>query len=452
MGLQKKETTHISIMGSCVPRDTFEICKNADGYFAGLENSYTVDRFIQSISPVSAIFDPIDETTSKQLICEAEASGAANFDKRNFMLDVTKTWRNYLSEVKSDWLIIDLSTARLRLFEFENSIITEGSLVRILDKHKALSEDSLLSKLKLFNTIDVAECDQEYLINAYSRYFDELLAIYPQEKIIVLGIEHNFSFVDEVLSKVELLSYSIKYQQQIENNIINFAYSYAKEYMPRAHFIDPLPVSICDRRHKWGMMGLHYMPDTYLYFFRCIDYITHSNDDRSFEKEHIMQLQIDFSKKMFLKYSVIANKNLEEERNKLSLKHGVSPGVYVKNGITLTISDDFSYTVSGEATNDVVFYLISSHKNPLGGWASRKEDTEPGVYKFVTGTRKIEDKFFIQLLLTDSINADKRWITGDFKSVKFRIHNLYDYRLVRLVVRAGVSVNERGKLFLEKIE
>lgn len=44
---------HISIIGSCVCRDAFSIPQGTEEY-GKEENEYTVDRFIQSINPLSA--------------------------------------------------------------------------------------------------------------------------------------------------------------------------------------------------------------------------------------------------------------------------------------------------------------------------------------------------------------------------------------------------------------
>jgi len=292
------------------------------------------------------------------------------------MLDVTKTWSDYLNEVKSEWLIIDVSTARFRIIEFENSYITESLEVCITSKLDKISDDSLLYKLKQSEKVDALDFDCEFLKTQYFKYFDKLLSMYPQEKIIVLGVRHGFSFIDDELLKVSLLDYNVECRQKRENKIIDFAYSCAKEYMPNAHFIDALPIEVCDVRHKWGMLGLHFIADTYLYYFRCIDFIVHCSLDKFQEKDYISKMQFDFTKKIFSKFSLFVNKIVEKDRNKLRMDKGVLPGSYEKNGVKLVIMDDYSYSVSGTSTDDTVFYLFSSQKNPMGEWTSVKEKTE----------------------------------------------------------------------------
>ena len=58
---------NISIFGSCVSRDTFELCKESMLYRQGEENNYLVDRFVQSICPVSAVHPPLKNKISSQL-------------------------------------------------------------------------------------------------------------------------------------------------------------------------------------------------------------------------------------------------------------------------------------------------------------------------------------------------------------------------------------------------
>ena len=89
--IPEKKPTHVSVIGSCVSRDVFELCKTADGYTKD-ENSYVVDRFVQSINPVSAVSAPVRNDLADELIASSQMSRAVNFYKRCFMLDVTKKW------------------------------------------------------------------------------------------------------------------------------------------------------------------------------------------------------------------------------------------------------------------------------------------------------------------------------------------------------------------------
>jgi hypothetical protein len=106
--------THVSILGSCVLRDAFTLSKNAADY-SDTGREFVIDRFVQSINPLSAISPALPTELSEALVEESLASKTSNFYKRNFRLDVTKGWADYLAEVSSEYLLLDLSTARLAM-------------------------------------------------------------------------------------------------------------------------------------------------------------------------------------------------------------------------------------------------------------------------------------------------------------------------------------------------
>ncbi len=64
MGFKRNRKTsdgkvHISVLGSCVSRDSFEIVKGLGDYCAEKETQYAVDRHIQGISVASAMSKPL---------------------------------------------------------------------------------------------------------------------------------------------------------------------------------------------------------------------------------------------------------------------------------------------------------------------------------------------------------------------------------------------------------
>ena len=111
---------HISILGSCVCRDLFEIPTSKTGE----SGEFIVDRFVQSVHPISAVSEPCEKTLLHFIKEVLNRSNLNNFNKRNLILDADKNVFNFLKEVKSDWLIIDLTTSRYKLIFYKDSILT----------------------------------------------------------------------------------------------------------------------------------------------------------------------------------------------------------------------------------------------------------------------------------------------------------------------------------------
>lgn len=104
----------ISILGICVLRDIFGLHKN--------NGDYQIDRFIQSVNPISSVSKSM---LQKNIGHEDEEiqdifRGEFNFYKRNLLFDLNKTIFPYLSEVKSEYLMIDAGTCRFDLLRYSD--------------------------------------------------------------------------------------------------------------------------------------------------------------------------------------------------------------------------------------------------------------------------------------------------------------------------------------------
>ena len=86
---------HLTIIGSCVSRDPFDIIKTIEGYDEKFETSYVVDRYIQSVSVFSAMSKPLPKEITEKMVSESESSTCANFFKKMFRLDATKAEKDY---------------------------------------------------------------------------------------------------------------------------------------------------------------------------------------------------------------------------------------------------------------------------------------------------------------------------------------------------------------------
>ena len=443
-------TTHVSIIGSCVCRDTFSITEEVmkrEGKKP--ENEYIVDRFIQSINPLSAISKPLETSIAETLIEESKYSTASNFYKRCFMLDVTKTWLQYLAEVKSDYLIIDFSTVRLNCHEIENGYLTYEDLGwKISSNISKNIQSPAFNKFIQGKVISISDFSREELKDIYTQYLSRLLKLYSQKNIIVIDAHHCFTFVDPNCPYVCPNNLLLNHNRKAKNPLIDMAYQLVKEIIPNAYFIDSLPVLVGNMHHKWGIGGLHYVDEVYLYFYNVIDTIIHSNKSPAEINTNIQQLRDKYTKIIFENYLSTVTQCLQKERNLLDYSLGMTIGKFEQNGVTLVINSDYSFSLYGTATQDTVFYLYHAYKNPLSLWKSVKVPTLPGRYIFSTQVKSVPDNFYIQMVLTDE-QLNKKWISGNLSSI-ITLDKPYDYRLVRAVIHKDCSIDVKGLLTFEK--
>ncbi len=439
---------HVSILGSCVSRDAFSLSKNASGY-AGTGEEYVVDRFIQSIHPLSAISAPVSPSRAEALIEESKSSTATNFYKRNFMLDVTKRWESYLSEVRSDWLILDLSTIRLELRSVDDTYITydlESTVTKGID---TLPDEGALASLQNGRISDLFSISPEQIHPFLSEYFDRILSLYPAERIIVLDIHHVYTYIDPVARAVATPNAVADNRYRLEDNVIRIAYDYAKEYLKGAYFVDALPVLVGNVNHIWGRCGLHYLDEIYLYMLRAIDLITQTDAPRIQKETELSALRQKFAHAVFEIYADAANRSAAHAANLLNFASGIRAGTYEKNGLLLTVHPDSGYAVQGCATEDTIFYLYSRTQDPCGAWSSIPTELPPGLYRLTTDVEAIPERVTLQLVLSDK-EKKQRWISVNV-ATRFTLTSTCVYILIRLIVKKGECVNLNGKMILERL-
>ena len=107
--MNMNEKKHVSIIGSCISRDVFGF--NQD-------SGYQIDRFVQSISPISGGTDSVSDIDYQRAINDIMGEyEISNFYKRNFALDLTGKAFDYLFEADSEYLLMDMTTCRYDLLK-----------------------------------------------------------------------------------------------------------------------------------------------------------------------------------------------------------------------------------------------------------------------------------------------------------------------------------------------
>ena len=115
--MKDKNMKKVSIIGSCVGRDALRLHNNSE---------FCVERFVQDIHPVSVgansnigiSYESIMDTTMKQY-------DIPNFYRKMFALEFSGAAINYLSEVSSDFLVIDIACCRFDLINGKAGLRTK---------------------------------------------------------------------------------------------------------------------------------------------------------------------------------------------------------------------------------------------------------------------------------------------------------------------------------------
>ena len=440
----ERKQIHVSILGSCVSRDAFSLTQGTE---AGAD--FTVDRFVQSIHPLSAISAPVDRVLSEKLLALSLDARTSNFYKRNFKLDLTKGWEAYLSEVKSEWLILDLSVVRLDLRPIGETYVTHELE---LTATKGLDESGTpeIAALREKALKEACEMSDEELRPILAKYFKRILALYPAKRIIVLDVRHVYTYIDPVEKTVATPSAMLDRRYRNEDRVIDIAYTYAKEYLRDAHFVDALPLRVGNVRHVWGRCGLHYLDEAYLYFRRAIERITDPHASRRALTHDLSALRLSFSEKIFALYADASNRTAEGRANLLAPNEGLLAGVYEKNGLTVTVDTNRHYTVKGTAREDTAIYLCTLHGTPFGTWAPLPVSLPEGIYRLTTDVEAAPDRISVHLITTDR-EGKQRWLAVDV-SRKLPLNGEPASVLVRMIVKKGSCVCLEGRMVFERLE
>ena len=270
-----------SVFGNCVSRDTVEVL------------GCHVNRFIQDISPISASYgSPLvgrDKFTEENIADYLLNPKLNHFSVRNTMLDINKDLYDYLFQVKSDWLILDVGCLRFRTLigKKGDAAVTEflyNRLKDVLDKEE-------------FNLVRVTDMDEETFSKCMDKYISAILKGYDENKIIVVEEYLVADYVDSERIGIHPFSYAIKER----NYDIIRGYNYLKSKLKKAHYIPFLPNVLSDEMHKWGNEPLHYVREYYEYGSEAIKLIVKQLPIEE-EKIKIEELRDYYSRKIEMEY------------------------------------------------------------------------------------------------------------------------------------------------------
>ncbi|MGG4507255.1 DUF6270 domain-containing protein [Heyndrickxia sporothermodurans] len=224
------------MLGSCVTRDIFRICKS----------QYTINYYHARSSLLSLMSRPY-------LITEDDIKINSNFKKKVVLTDLNKDYFQRLKERESDYLIIDFIDERFAIYQIGFSYITRSSY---------FVEAGLLDKLggRLLRKADLTKEWEESCL----RFINQLKEIYPTDKIILHKAFFTCEYIDKEGNKQVFESRKVNIYKSI-NRLLEHYYSFFEKNLPGLNIIElPRESYLSWEGHEWGLAPMHY-EDQYYY-------------------------------------------------------------------------------------------------------------------------------------------------------------------------------------------
>ena len=331
----KTKTINVSIAGSCVCRDTFEIVKQYESFNQDAAK-YLINMYIQSISFASAVAPKLEKSLTDALVEESEKSEKANFFKKMFKIDVEKNYFDYLGSVKSDWLIIDMTPSRFKLLKIGESYLSYDLAITIATGCKESTPDSAMSLIKSGEVVDLIDYDADVLVRMCTEWVNEIKQLFSQKKIIIVKTKNAKTFTDEGVLFSQNSYDSSLYKH--DDKLFEIAYNCVEKQLPNAYVIEALPTLVGNVQHKWGRFGLHYVDEVYMYLFSCFDYIMNTNASRENKYAYMLKQNRIYAERIFEKYVNISNNSIQTARNILDTVKGIKIGISTTAPVTAIAS------------------------------------------------------------------------------------------------------------------
>lgn len=251
---------NINILGCCILRDVFRI--------ADKEQKYKVNKFYQSVSPLS-----ITESPPKSLRITPEdlsAFGWSNFVKRNVCADFNKNIVSVYSENTSDFLIIDLCELR---FEIVTVTLKDGQKFYLT---KTIHINELLENIDKVSILDGANIEyptpisDDVILECLTEYMAFLKKSYSEKNIILVRNVMYYKGIDE--EKKCFFEFHNRNTLNQRKRLNKF-YDYIEQLCPEINVIRMPDNCLCYAQHLWGKSFLHFCDEYYIYLYKAIEVI-----------------------------------------------------------------------------------------------------------------------------------------------------------------------------------
>ena len=227
----------ISIYGSCVSRDIFELAH---------DTKFELKAYIARQSVISAVAPKIPEG-------KIVLQNPSPFRLRAVVHDFAKDTFEVLKESKSDYLLLDLIDERFPLLSLFDSYVTASN-----EFYESVPEQYRSTK-KLSKSIKDGELyvGNRCVEDAVMQFCTRLKEIYSPEQIII----HYATMLDQYRStsgKVKTFPpHQLRASHQI-NAVMETICNRMKFYLPGVHVIHCVDGIVAEENHKWGLAPMHY--------------------------------------------------------------------------------------------------------------------------------------------------------------------------------------------------
>ncbi|MBR3246175.1 MAG: hypothetical protein IKF90_26305 [Parasporobacterium sp.] len=285
------QNNQISIIGTCVCRDTFGMHENDGGF--------QVNRYLFTCNPISLVGKSPKLSFDNEKYLEV-MTGRVGVDRRCMRTDLQKSWIRYMKQKPSCWLMLDTGELRKDLVITKEGILTD-SFPLITER---LYQAGFIGSYEIKKTADYST---EYLHKRLKRYFDRVLEMYPEEKMIFLELKALTQCVDLQNNTTKVVDES---EAEYINQWVSFGMDYVRDRFPNAHYIPFPDYMVRDEHHKWGPYVYHYVKEFYDYSYEAVKVITSGRYGPEEEKEEIEKLRRNCSELTEKKYSCCFNPGL----------------------------------------------------------------------------------------------------------------------------------------------
>ena len=296
MEVAEKKT--INILGSCVSRDTFGMFEDDGGF--------DIQRCVTN----SSIFSLCSPKLYKDLsLTENDFPNSRhNFQKRCAALDISKKVFEYIKEIESDFLIIDLGNLISRkiikvrkkdcIDEYDFTYIT---LTKALEENLELLDNIGIEVLETFLAFE----DELSMVGFMYQYAEMIKENFDEDKVIIIEITTTERYVSDD-GEIKLFRYGLD-KMDAKKHCLALCYEILKNALPNAHVIKlPCVEIMANYNHKWGINLLHYVTEFYEYLLKCVRVIAY-NSNREYEEILLEDVRTMFEQLINERYGSITD-------------------------------------------------------------------------------------------------------------------------------------------------
>lgn len=239
-----RKQKRVTILGSCVSRDTMEYIPRG---------KWEINLYAARTKVVSQLSVPLN-------VPECEILLDSQFQKRIVLNDLNKQQFLQLEKEKRDWCIIDYIDERFSLVKISNTFITKsGELV----KSEWLRNKVFLETQYMKDSMGNWKIEEKLLEGYMKEFLDKILCLYKRNKIIL----HKAYMVNEYIDKKgggqRNFGENIIENNRKINEMLKYMYDFTEKYVKRLKVIDISDKYSADENHKWGLAPMHYQQEYY---------------------------------------------------------------------------------------------------------------------------------------------------------------------------------------------